>query len=526
MVGVAGRSKGCNTCRKRRVKCDETKPVCTRCTKAGFECLGYERARMWHHTSTAPFPAADQEAEKQKQDSALAAKHHRVSSPPPELSLIAFQGDFCFSFMFSNFIWRSYGALWLNQAAEGKLGNLALNATKALSHANFGRSNHKSDIELEGSIQYGKCLKRLATELGRGPELVKDGNQLLVPILLLIMHAASNSDRTGAIFHLKGLSRLLYICGPEAFQRQPLLNAFEAARATVLVAGLVGKQRLFFDDQRWRTVPWALDPKSKTSQSQLLDILVQIPGILQDHAKLEHVAASTASSSPELRGIIKRVEEQLVTLFEWRWQWQKVSGHQVEVDVDEQPNGLAFASLGSIGTSSQSTRLRFGHFVAATDMMLYNATMMWLLALLWKLDPFGAGQRIESCAIAATPNLQDEAWKMSFEPLRRPGSSLTVQSPAMEICRAFEWVTRHHSRAKDPTFLYLFPVGMAMSVLQLDPQNKAWVKSLLDKSPLTANYAAQGENPAGFGFYLTKQSLDPDKVQADEQIFLPHEVAA
>lgn len=33
---------GCETCRIRRVKCDETKPECTRCTKTGRKCEGYK----------------------------------------------------------------------------------------------------------------------------------------------------------------------------------------------------------------------------------------------------------------------------------------------------------------------------------------------------------------------------------------------------------------------------------------------------------------------------------------------------
>jgi hypothetical protein len=111
----------------------------------------------------------------------------RVASPPPEMSLIAFQGDFCFAFMFSNFVWRSYGAPWLDQAAAGKLGSLSLDATKALSQANFGRSNHKLDIELKGVVQYGKCLRTLSGALGSGA--VQGGQDLLVPILVLLMHA-------------------------------------------------------------------------------------------------------------------------------------------------------------------------------------------------------------------------------------------------------------------------------------------------------------------------------------------------
>lgn len=38
-----GRSKGCNTCKQRRVKCDEGKPSCRNCQRLGLECGGYEK---------------------------------------------------------------------------------------------------------------------------------------------------------------------------------------------------------------------------------------------------------------------------------------------------------------------------------------------------------------------------------------------------------------------------------------------------------------------------------------------------
>ena len=34
-------STGCRTCKRRKVKCDETHPKCTRCNKAGVECTGF-----------------------------------------------------------------------------------------------------------------------------------------------------------------------------------------------------------------------------------------------------------------------------------------------------------------------------------------------------------------------------------------------------------------------------------------------------------------------------------------------------
>jgi hypothetical protein len=41
MVNPGHSSRGCRTCRMRRVKCDEAHPSCSRCTKAGKICLGY-----------------------------------------------------------------------------------------------------------------------------------------------------------------------------------------------------------------------------------------------------------------------------------------------------------------------------------------------------------------------------------------------------------------------------------------------------------------------------------------------------
>ncbi len=67
--------------------------------------------------------------------------------------------------------------------------------------------------------------------------------------------------------------------------------------------------------------------------------------------------------------------------------------------------------------------------------------------------------------------------------------------------------------------LYLFPVGMALSVLKDESDETAWLTSLLGASPVTKGYAgAGGGNVADFGFYVTKEALDPDTVQAIEDL--------
>ncbi|KAE8555689.1 hypothetical protein EYB25_000387 [Talaromyces marneffei] len=43
MVGVPGKSKGCKTCRKRKIACDLQRPVCANCIKSKRTCLGYDK---------------------------------------------------------------------------------------------------------------------------------------------------------------------------------------------------------------------------------------------------------------------------------------------------------------------------------------------------------------------------------------------------------------------------------------------------------------------------------------------------
>ncbi|KIH90210.1 c6 zinc finger domain containing protein [Sporothrix brasiliensis 5110] len=47
MVGVPGKFKGCETCRLRRVKCDNTRPYCKKCHDTGRECAGYDRETVF-----------------------------------------------------------------------------------------------------------------------------------------------------------------------------------------------------------------------------------------------------------------------------------------------------------------------------------------------------------------------------------------------------------------------------------------------------------------------------------------------
>ncbi|KAI1375817.1 hypothetical protein F4677DRAFT_101693 [Hypoxylon crocopeplum] len=538
MVGVAGRSKGCNTCRKRRVKCDEAKPQCYRCIKAGFECLGYERATQWRHTSMASLPTS------QWQTSEYMEPIQPVSmtfTPTRELSLVAFETDICTAHMFRNFVWKSYGTPWLDQAAGGKLGNLSLDAVTALAQLNFGLSNRTRDLQLRGSAQYGKCLRVLAGELGKDGAAVHDSRWLVVPILVLMMVSAIQADRTAAVFHLKAIGKVLVLCGPEAFQHQPLRNAFEAARATLLIASLFARRRTFLEDPRWQEIPYAGDPFAKPQQSQLLDIFVVIPGLLEEVGRINNMTYHPRDEliDPSIvldeeldrrADLCGRIAPQLEKLYRWRWNWQHRYGHHVVLDKPGfQSHSPEPESEGSQSNPSGLGRLKFDRYVYADDIALYNAALMWLLTLIWKLEPFHATTIIDGCArhAATSSSSSPQSPKspilpsdnISFEPLGPPGASFSIREPAMEICRVFDWQCRHHEQhavSGDQTCLYLFPLGMARSVLDADPDCREWIDDMLDSNPVTAGYGRSGGSVVGFKSYVTRRALDPDAEDSEK----------
>ena len=191
--------------------------------KARVQCLGYGRETLWRHTVYSP----------QATGSAGWAQN-RIPAPN-ELSLGAFQHDFCVSYVLSNFVWRAFGAGWLDLAAQGRMGGLALQATTAFSRVTFGRENRLTQIELKGHALHGVCLRAMAGELSKDAvTLAARAPELMASALVLLIHANANTDRVEIVSHLKGLTGLLYLVGPRACQRQPLLSMFEAFRGPVV----------------------------------------------------------------------------------------------------------------------------------------------------------------------------------------------------------------------------------------------------------------------------------------------------
>ncbi|KAI1746134.1 hypothetical protein F4680DRAFT_400492 [Xylaria scruposa] len=72
---------GCITCKKRRVKCDEAKPICARCSKSGHRCAGYED---WRSAATDPPPSRARSSSSRHPDKSSTTAHLLLLRPKPK----------------------------------------------------------------------------------------------------------------------------------------------------------------------------------------------------------------------------------------------------------------------------------------------------------------------------------------------------------------------------------------------------------------------------------------------------------
>ncbi|KAH7052399.1 hypothetical protein B0J12DRAFT_72335 [Macrophomina phaseolina] len=530
MVGVPGRSSGCHTCRARHIKCDERKPTCLRCEKSGYNCQGYKKPiHFLIHTaagpssslsassasaSPSPAPAAARtkalikprsHAPQKPQDGppeprAVVRRKHQFAyyfpSVPQELGLDSFMEDMAFSFTFSNLVYSSFGRPWLQLAAKGRIDDMSLSACRALALGFFGNSQRQKKIQDKGSNEYGVSLRLLIRELSQADQ--SNAGKYIVPVMVLLMYNFSVSKKADFSHH-DGLKQLLLLCGPEKFQRQPWLSAFEATRDLLISKSLLERKRTFFEESKWKIIPWALDPSAKSPTNHLLDILCDVPGFLEDE-----MAIKATNDVPLRLGLLTRVEKSLQELYHWRWAWEARNPNAVFEVPAKPPHGFKPSNV----PPGLDTALHYKTWLQANEISLYNAVLLWVLRFLGELRPTAfpypspspsSQHSSPSPPAEASPQSNQSSEDYSYlhdhifanmprTPLLLPGQARSLRQPAMEICRSFEFVLETFTKTDDTALSWLMPISLAYYVVQDDEEYARWIRKKLDGFEVKADF--------------------------------------
>ncbi|KAI9694256.1 MAG: hypothetical protein M1820_009114 [Bogoriella megaspora] len=315
---MAGKpSKGCRTCVKRRIKCDETRPECNRCKKSNRSCPGFIPPAVFHQTIFVGDKSernAQQEESSQDGAASDAVSTHRPALRsltifeysgriPQSLDLSGFTNNLYSSFLLntywsSNSQFRDHEQLnrqWFTQCLSDQdkhpTSNLAL---QALAMAFFGRKNFQEHIVLHSEAIYGRALRALGNNIQNRINIDSFDTLAAVTALSMFEYVALTTY-TGYIRHTQALARIVEHRGPEAFYQYPEKAILQAQRPLIMIQGLGARKRCFLERPEWIAIhehDVGIAPRTRSSfdkpMGELLNIFSRLPGIFEDVGKIRY----------------------------------------------------------------------------------------------------------------------------------------------------------------------------------------------------------------------------------------------
>ncbi|CVK98724.1 uncharacterized protein FPRN_04035 [Fusarium proliferatum] len=297
MVGVPGRSKACHTCKSRKLGCDQLRPWCRRCTRAGLSCGGYDRLPIFVNST-------------QDGNSALSARSYSprhaseqtaVSTPLLDLSLERTAAESKYLFLYWRFLLPNNGQLFPLQATRHSTTGwiqivqyLAQNdagvRTGLLANALalVGQKTEQFSVVMEACNMYTKALQTLAQSLRHiKPEETTEDHRLMTSALLAAFELLQVSDGRQSwlhgmtwLRHSAGQKAIILARGPEGYKEGSAHQLFADGRLHLIYPNIHERKRSVFNTPEWKSIPWST--LAKNPKDELVDILLEIPGLLED----------------------------------------------------------------------------------------------------------------------------------------------------------------------------------------------------------------------------------------------------
>ncbi|KFY84556.1 hypothetical protein V500_09201 [Pseudogymnoascus sp. VKM F-4518 (FW-2643)] len=430
-----GKSGGCRTCRRRKVKCDERRPTCDRCQQSKRDCDGYiiehrfvdENARTERHAQKKLLLKAAEPKSQSRQD--LVISFRSESSPGSNLGLQAFEDKIYVSFLLSNlFLGIPATTPWPGLNTDNNAASSVIPCVRALATMYFGRVHHQNYITVRGQELYSKALL-----------------------------VAFNS-MSGWLKHAGGVGRLIELRGPWRHQSPMGRSILEANRVLIIIDCLIKRKRCFLSSNDWKTIPWAQEPESKTSISCLHDIMSDVPGLIENADTIQCSDMAPEASLSRHNLVLQKLTSLWTILYGWRVSWQlqnPASSWDVPSTTDQSPFPVA---------------LHFSSLVHANAITLYNATLLLL---------FKIGFQVLGPSFNPLFYLLHLPHGINYRPHIPPNLTLNVRAVAIEICKSVEYHLQEERRGGGTLFL-LFPLRLAWQTFEPSSTEATWIQGVME----------------------------------------------
>ncbi|KAE8352207.1 hypothetical protein BDV28DRAFT_149242 [Aspergillus coremiiformis] len=511
MVGVAGKSKGCNTCRKRKIACDQQRPVCTQCTRSNRVCGGYQRDRVFvlvqpaakkTHVFLKPtcidqgfFAESTQNAPEIRERlspcvSPAASTNtpaNRATYPFPERSIasaiiqrrnethnlvLAFLSH-CLPAHQLSWTSRSWVSLLAELPSEVKALELS---SAALAMSTLGRTFQDPTLVKESLNLYTQGLQHLQRALWNHNLMREDGT--LAACMALSLYEVMECPEAGSyayFSHCQGLIALVQARGVRAHSSGAGHQLFVGVRLPAILCALERSETSFLFNSDWMDQPWAAT--RKTFFDRVIDCFAQAPGILKRVHLIPHLSPNEQINlANELIHECWQIDEKLDLIDD---EMQRATREPLYWPVPSQINTFDGGRSGKLFP----VVFHFTDLGTAATLMLLWAVRVMLWSGLWN------SQKLVSIMVISNSSTPEtlETGPVSrliprvVEPFRPLGHREDYLLMAHRVCQSVEYFLHDDLQLAGP--LSVSPaLGIVLSTLGAEPRHArevAWIRAAL-----------------------------------------------
>ncbi|RAL16045.1 Zn(II)2Cys6 transcription factor [Aspergillus homomorphus CBS 101889] len=312
-------SGGCDTCRARKVKCDETRPFCSRCAKAQRTCSGYrDQLSLWFkdesdatvHKLRALHKPSSEDLTPQR---AVVAVRHAVAQayyhqhPVSSVPVLNFALDHIFQatcLFLKSYPWLNVSCL-VEQAQTRTLSigqKAMMTGIASVGLANLANLHKSQSFQLTSRREYTTALQLTNAALHDVAAVKEDTT--LTAVACLSLYEIICCDKEDSLLswydHARGVAALLELRGEEQLHHETGQQMFQVLRNEVLIGCLQKRTRM----------PPALIRKPHrsdcTAQSYCADRLIEIAaGLCELQAQMSE---GMVSDSAEILAVAMRLD--------------------------------------------------------------------------------------------------------------------------------------------------------------------------------------------------------------------------
>ncbi|KAH7403022.1 hypothetical protein BKA64DRAFT_668176 [Cadophora sp. MPI-SDFR-AT-0126] len=230
-------SRGCGTCRKRKIRCDETQPSCRHCIKAGWACPRYDdvKERLFQNRTLADFqdnpfrgaggseiPAAQY---KDSGSTQRGGRRHAMSlSPPPHI--VQAVSDRAIDLFLSSHVLRDKASIrgyfeYLPDFSLSHRQDSSFSASlNAAALAAYGNTVQSTEILIQARAYLGAAIRCVNKALMSPDDAIKDTTVISIMLLATFETITCRDQKSlkDCDMHTKGATAIIEMRGLQQFQ--------------------------------------------------------------------------------------------------------------------------------------------------------------------------------------------------------------------------------------------------------------------------------------------------------------------